>query len=165
MAAMESIGLGLVLAFMAIGLIGAFVPLIPGAFLVWLSVALYVFATDFSTITPTIFGLITVIALVSSTADIWLSILGAKVGGAGLSSLKWGFLGAVLGLIVLNLLGALIGYALGILFGEYRQRGDWGAALKAGIGGLAGWGISSLVEVAGAMTIIAIFVWKVVTAS
>jgi uncharacterized protein len=158
---LETLGVGLVFAFMLIGFIGAFVPLLPGTLFVWLTVLVYSVVTRFTLIEPSTFVFITVIAFVTGTADIWLSLIGAKVGGANPKSLLWGACGAVIGFIIFNLLGALIGYALGIIGSEYRRGRDWRLALKASVGGVIGWGVSTAVEAGGALIIILIFIWKV----
>lgn len=162
---LESIGFGLVILFMILGLIGAFVPLIPGALLVWISIGAYAMATKFSVISGGTFAVVTAIALVSATADLWLSLLGAKVSGASGRSVIWGSLGAVVGLIFFNLFGVLLGYAAGIILSEYRKHGNWHVAMKASLGGLVGWGLSTLVEAIGAIIMIAIFIWNVATRS
>jgi uncharacterized protein len=158
----ESIGLGLLLIFMAIGFIGAFIPLLPGALLVWLSVLVYTVITKFTVIEPGLFITITLIALIAGTANIWLAMLGAKAGGAAPRSLAYGLGGSILGFFVFNLLGAVLGYAAGILASEYLAHRQWRLALRAGLAGVAGWGISSLVEAGGALAIIIIFVWKAI---
>ncbi len=158
---LESIGLGLVLFFMMLGLIGAFVPILPGALLVWLAVLVYAVATGFSVIEPGMFVFISIIAIVTGSSDIWMSLLGAKKGGAGGRSMLWGIGGALIGFFLINLVGAVIGYALGIVISELRKRKDLGTALKAGLSGLAGWGASVVVEASGALLIIVLFVWRV----
>lgn len=158
---LESIGLGVVIFFMLLGFLGAFIPLMPGPLLAWLAVLTYVLATKFTIIGPATFLVITVIAFAAATADIWMSILGAKTLGAGGRSLLWGIGGALAGFLVLNLFGAVIGYALGILYGEYRKHNDWRIALKASVGGLVGWGLSTVVQAGGVLVILVIFVWQV----
>lgn len=158
---LESIGLGVIIFFMLIGLIGAFIPLMPGPLLVWLAALVYVLATQFTVVGPVSFTVITAIAFIAATADFWMSVLGAKSLGASGRSILWGIGGGLLGFLVLNLFGALIGYALGILYHEYRRHNDWHTALKASLGGLAGWGLSTAVQAGGALLVIIIFVWQV----
>jgi len=160
---LESIGLGLVLVFMVIGFVGAFIPMLPGPMLVWLSALVYAAATGFSAISPGLIVLLTVIAVVAATADIWMSLLGARTGGASARSLLWGFTGGTIGFLLFSLFGALIGYALGIVYAEYSRYRDLSLALKASVGGLVGWGLSTLVQAAGALVMIIIFIWKVWT--
>ncbi len=158
---MESLGLGLVIFFMIVGFIGAFLPLLPGPLLVWFAVLAYVLATDFLVVGYGAFAVITLIALVTSTAEIWMPLLGAKVLGGSGKALLFGILGCALGFIVLNLIGAVLGYALGILYGEYRRHQNWRQAIEACVGGLAGWGLSTAVQAGGALLMMGIFLWRV----
>lgn len=160
---LESIGLGLIIFFMLLGFIGAFLPLLPGPLLVWFAALVYVIATKFTVVSYGAFAVISVIALVASTADIWMPLLGAKVLGGSSRALLFGMGGAVVGFFIFSLLGALIGYALGILYGEYRKHQNWGLAFKASVGGLAGWGISTAVQAGGALLMIIIFLWQVLS--
>lgn len=156
----EWIGVGILLIFMAIGFIGAFIPILPGALLVWLAVLVYAVMTGFTVIEPGLFITITFIALIAGTANIWLALLGAKAGGAAPRSMAYGIGGIIIGFLIFNLLGAVVGYAVGILASEYREHRQWRLALRAGLAGVAGWGISTLVEAGGALIIIVIFIWK-----
>lgn len=158
---LESIGLGVVIFFMFLGFVGAFLPLMPGPLLVWLAALVYAIATHFAVIGPLTFAIMTLIAWVAATADVWMSMLGARTLGASGRSILWGIGGAIVGFVVLNLLGALVGYALGILYCEYRKHGDWRVAFRASVGGLAGWGLSTIVQAAGALLLIVIFIWQV----
>ena len=157
----DHVGLGLVFFFMFLGLLGAFLPLMPGPLLVWLAALVDTVATNFAVVGPAAFGFMTLVAILAATADVWMSVLGVKTLGASSRSILWGIGGALLGFLILNLLGAIVGYALGILYFEYRLHGDWRAAFKAGAGGLAGWGLATAVEVLGSLLIIVIFAWQV----
>ncbi len=82
--------------------------------------------------------------------------MGARTTGASWRSLIVGFIGAIAGtfLIPIPLLGTLIGYAGGLILTEYVRFNDWHLAVKAAFGGVVGWGISSAVELVGAVIII-----------
>lgn len=158
----ESLGLGLVISFMCLGFIGAFLPLLPGPVLVWFAALAYVLATHFRVVGYEAFAAISVIAVATSTAEIWMPLLGAKVLGGSGRGMMFGIVGSILGFIVFNLIGAIAGYALGILYAEYRRQQNWRLAIKASIGGLAGWGISTIVQAGGALLMMGIFLWRVV---
>lgn len=158
---LESITLGLVIGFMILGLVGVVVPLIPGTLLIWLSILIHAVANSFEAVTPLSFAIITVIALVTGTADFWMTLLGAKTGGASGRSILLGVLGAIIGSFILPLFGTIIGYALGVLWGEYQKHDDWDAAFKASVGGLAGWGLATVVQLAGGLLMLFIFLGQV----
>lgn len=157
----DSLSFGLALIFIVIGLIGTVVPLLPGILLIWLTILVYAILSGFAAVTPLGLAIHTLIALVTGTSDLWMSLLGARTGGASKRAILFGIAGAVIGTFVLPLFGTIIGYALGILLGEYQKREDWEAALRAGLSGLAGWGIATVVQLGGGLLMLAIFVWQV----
>lgn len=161
---LQSIIFGLAIVFLLAGLVGVVVPLLPGTLLLWLTVTVYAVVerlNGFAAIDVVTFAVITVIALVTGLSDIWLPLLGAKVGGSSPRSMLFGAAGAILGTFVLPLLGSIIGYVVGILVGEYRRYGDWEKARRAAIGGAAGWGIATALQLGGGLIILILFVWQV----
>jgi uncharacterized protein YqgC (DUF456 family) len=153
----EALSFGVAVAFILIGIIGIIVPILPGMLLVWLSVLGYAWVTEFQIITPWMLVLLTILALITGTASIWLPYLGAKKVGAAKRSVVLGFVGGVIGTFILPLIGTVIGYAIGIILGELQKHRDLRVAIKTSLGGLAGWGISTIVEFAGALTILIVF--------
>jgi uncharacterized protein YqgC (DUF456 family) len=166
---LNAFAFGLAVVFMVIGLVGIVVPILPGTLLIWLSVLAYAIFDGFSAIDWITFSVITLIAIVTGTADLWLSLLGAKTGGAARRAMILGFIGGILGFFLLgaflpiigNLFGGIIGYALGVLIGQYQKYQDWKVALKASIGGVVGWGIATVVQLAGGVLMLLIFIWQV----
>lgn len=165
---MEALGESLVLLVVLItfgfGLLGAFVPVVPGTLLVWAGILFYAWPYNgFATFSPWLFALITIIALVAGTADLWLPLLGAKSTGASWKTLAVGLLGAMLGtfLLPLPVIGTVVGYGLGILLAEYLRLRAWRPALRATFGGVIGWGLSAAVELIGAVVMILLFFTQV----
>ncbi len=158
---LESITFGLIVVFIILGIVGIIVPLIPGIILIYLAVLTYVFAYGIETIGWATFAIITLIALVAGTSDLWMSYWGAKTGGASGRALLYGTVGAIVGSFFAPLIGTLIGYAAGLLLGEYQKQGDWALAWKASAGGLAGWGVATAVQMAGGLVILGLFLWQV----
>lgn len=137
--------------------------MIPGTLLMWAAALIYVLVNGMAAIGWPVFILITLIALVSGTADLWMPLLGAKTVGASGRGLVYGTIGAIIGTFIAPLLGTLIGYAGGILLGQYQKSRDWQEALKASMGGLAGWGLATVVQVAGGLLILIIFAIRALT--
>lgn len=160
---LQSITFGVVIIFMIVGLVGVVIPVLPGMLLIWLSILFFVIVSGFETISVGAFAIITLIAFVTGTADFWLSLWGAQRGGASKRSLILGFIGSIIGTVILPLIGTIIGYAIGILLSEYQQHRDWQAAWKASLGGVAGWGLATAVQLGGAILIIIIFSWQALT--
>ena len=157
---LESITFGLIIAFIILGIIGIIIPLIPGILLIWLAVVTYVWAYGMESIGWASFIIITLIAVVTGTSDLWMSLLGAKTGGASGRSLLFGVIGAIVGSFIVPLIGTLVGYAVGILLGEYQKRGNWNEAVRASVGGLAGWGVATVIQLGGGLLILGIFIWQ-----
>jgi uncharacterized protein YqgC (DUF456 family) len=71
-------------------------------------------------------------------------------------------LAGLVGFVVFNLPGAIIGAILGVLLTEIVRVGDWRQALKAGSGWVVGWILSTVVQLGIGLIMVAIFVWQVV---
>ncbi len=161
-----ALGFGLAVAFIFVGIIGIIVPILPGMLLVWFTIVVYAWRTGFEIIGWPTLVFITIVALVAGLAQVWLPLLGAQKQGAAKRALFLGLVGAVVGtfLIPIPLLGTVIGYAVGVFLGEYMKVRDINLAFKASLGGVAGWGVSTIVEIVAALVILLIFVIQVLAA-
>jgi len=159
----DSLFFGLIMLLMLVGLIGVIVPILPGIFMIWLGVVVYVWRDGFETLSIATFIFISLIVIIAGLSDIWLPIFGARKSGAAKRTILTGLLGAILGsiFIPIPIFGTIIGYALGVLLGEYHKRRDWDAAWRASKGGLAGWGIATIIQLVGGLLVILIFAWAV----
>lgn len=164
----EALLFGVTVAFILIGILGVVVPILPGILLIWLSVLAFAIFEGFDSIDPLTFAFITLIAIVAGTADIWMALFGAKTGGASLLSMIYGVIGAIIGFFVLgaiapiigSLFGGILGYSAGVLLGQYQKQRDWSLAFRAGLGGLAGWGVATMLQLGASLIILALFVWQ-----
>jgi uncharacterized protein YqgC (DUF456 family) len=166
------------LAAMIVGLLGVFLPLVPGVGFIWLVALIYAIAEGFATIDPITFIALTILGAIGVTSDVWMSKLGAKLGGASfqalLGGLGLGILGAILG-VALGLIGvlaglplleigaiplAIVGALLGVFLVERHIRGDWREALKACGGWLIGCALSGIVQGGISVLMILLFVWQ-----
>ncbi|PID85081.1 MAG: hypothetical protein CSA11_10115 [Chloroflexi bacterium] len=156
----------LIMAFMIVGLIGVFFPILPGVFMIWLGLCMYVWRFGFEVISLGMFFFLTLILFVAGTSDLWLPIFGTQKAGAAKRTLITGMIGAIAGsfLIPLPIVGTIIGYALGILLGEYHKRRDWNQAWRASKGGLKGWGIATAVQLIAGLFVVFIFAWTILAA-
>lgn len=162
---------GIAIALILLGVVGTIVPILPGTILIWLTILIYAILENFQAIDWISLSVLTFIALLTGTADLWLTILGSRKGGASALALIYGLIGGLIGFVgfgflipVLgNLLGGIIGYATGILLGQYQKHGDWNQALRASLGGVFGWGVASIVQLSGGLLMLAIFIWQVLS--
>ncbi|UCC63169.1 MAG: DUF456 domain-containing protein [Anaerolineae bacterium] len=157
---MSDLWLTVALALMFIGLLGVLLPVVPGVALIWLVALVYAIAEGFKNVDPITMIVLSVIAIPGITADIWVSSLGAKAGGASLWSILTSLLGAVVGFFVFSLPGALIGALVGLVAVELLRAKDWRQALKASGGWVAGWLLSTVVQMVVGIVMIAIFWWQ-----
>jgi len=155
---------GLIMTLMIVGLIGVLFPILPGIFMIWLGVFVYVWRYGFEVISLGLFLFITVIVLFVGASDLWLPIFGARKVGAAKRTIITGMIGAIIGSFIVPIIGTIIGYAIGVLLGEYHKRRDWDQAWRASKGGLAGWGIATILQLVGGLLVIIIFAWTVLAA-
>ena len=164
----SALAFGTAIALMSVGLLGVLLPAIPGVGLMWVVILVYAIVERFATIDPLSFAVLTLLGLLGATSDLWLSLLGAKVGGASvwstLSSLAGALLGGTVGLFfggVGAAPGMIIGGILGVLLNEYRERRAWEPAWKATVGLMLGFTLSSVLQILIGIAMLAIFVWQV----
>jgi len=164
----QTAALTIALFVMLVGLVGVILPVLPGLILVWLGILVYALIEGFAAIDPLTFVVLTLLAGVGVSADIWMTQLGAKLGGASwrsqLLGLAGGFVGAVLFFFlggVSAAFGALVGSIGGVFVGEYWRYENWSRALRSGAGWLVGWLTSMILQLIIGVVMIAIFVWQV----
>jgi uncharacterized protein len=164
---LQTINFALAVLFMLVGMVGIVLPILPGTFLIWLTVFFFYVierALGFAAIDPISFGAITAIAIVAGTSEFWLPLLGARRSGSSRRAMVTGMIGAVIGTFALPipLVGTIVGYAIGVLLGEYQKHGEWDRAVRASAGGVAGWGVATLLQLGAGLLILILFVWQVV---
>jgi uncharacterized protein YqgC (DUF456 family) len=157
----RTIALILTLFVMTVGLIGIVLPIIPGTVLIFLAALVYALVEGFQTIGWPTLVILGILAIIATTADIWASSVGAKMGGASGWSVVLGLVGGLVGLVLFSLPGAIIGAIAGVLGTEIVRVGDWKKALKAGSGWIIGWLLSTVLQLAIGLAMMAIFVWQV----
>ena len=151
---------------MGIGLIGVILPIVPGVGFIWIAILVYALAERFATIDLITLVTLTILGAVGVTADLWMTQVGAKAGGASpwslLVGLLMGAVGAVIGtlFIVGTIPGAIIGAIAGVVIAEYHRREDWNEALKSGGGWAAGCALSGGVQLVISILMILIFIWQ-----
>ena len=153
--------------FLVVGLLGVLLPAVPGVGFMWIVILIYAIAERFAAIDPISFAVLTLLGLAGATSDYWLSLLGAKVGGASLRSTLLSLAGCLLGTVIGffvggigALAGAWIGSVLGVLVSEWIERRDWKAALRAALGLVVGFTLSTVVQLVLGVVMLVIFVWQ-----
>ena len=122
---------------MVIGLIGCFIPFIPGPPLSYIGIWLIHFSgyAKFSTKFFIIFGVLT---LVVSLVDYIMPIWGTKKFGGSKAGIWGSALGLLLGIIFFPPIGIIIGPLAGAMIGELLSGKKTDAAFKAAFGSFIG---------------------------
>lgn len=154
------------LALMAVGIIGAFLPGLPGPILIVVGIIIWGVTQGFTGLGIPI--LVAVLVLLASTGvDLLAAYWGVKQAGGS----RWGQIGAIVGLILGvfgllpalpfggPLLGLLFGPLIGAIIGELLYRRDLKRAAKAGVGIVVGSLIGQLIEGSLAIVAVAVFVF------
>lgn len=135
---MAVLGMIIAVLFFAAGLAGTFLPVLPGAPLIWLGMLLYGLITGFEKLTAAFFvGQAMAVALVffiDYAANVW----GVKKYG-GSSAATWGSLaGLVLGIVLLGPLGIVFGPFVGAVAGDLVAQKPLFSAVRSGVGTIIG---------------------------
>ena len=143
---------------MAVGLLGAVLPLIPGPPIVWLGALYYAWRTGWTEVGWPSLLLLFVLAIIGGTADLWMGYLGASKGGASGWATFASVFGGFVGLVVFSVPGAIIGSIGAIVLVEFLRHRDWRKVLRAGSGYMVGWLLATVVEVLICLMMIGLFV-------
>jgi uncharacterized protein YqgC (DUF456 family) len=147
----------LAIALIVVGVAGTFLPVLPGAALVFGGMLLAAWIDGFQRvgwITLVILGLLTVLVFV---IDVVASLLGAKrVGASGLA-----LLGATIGTVVgffFGIAGILVAPFVGAVVGEVIARGKLAPAARVGFGTWIGLAAGALAKLALVLAMVGVFV-------
>lgn len=144
-------------ALVVLGLLGTFLPVLPGVTLVFLGLVVAAWADGFAKVGwPTLLVLGALTAL-SFVVDYAATSLGARRAGASRLAAVGAALGALVGLFF-GIPGLVIGPFVGAVAGELLARRNLPQAARAGAGAWIGLVLGGLAKIALAFTMVAIFV-------
>lgn len=149
-----SVGLFMVL----LGLVGCFLPVIPGPTLAYAGLLIQLFRTDvvFSTFWLVSIG---VLVLIVTVLDYWFPIYGTKFFGGT----KGGSWGSTIGLIVglfFGPIGIIVGPFVGAYVGEIMNKQPSEKALKSAFGSFLGFLAGTLTKLVTVLVVLVYFVYK-----
>lgn len=133
----EIAALAVTILLFLVGLLGVFLPVIPGLLIAFAGLLLYAAVDGFELFSPWVVVLLGILAVAGSLLDNLAGVYGAKKFGAT----RWGICGAVAGLFLglfFGPLGIIFGPLCGALAGEMLGGREAGAAARAGVGTLVG---------------------------
>jgi hypothetical protein len=120
------------------GMFMTFIPMMPAIPYMFLMVLVFGFIDKFDALTVQNMWIFGGILIASILIDYFAGVIGAKYGGASRKGIAFGFLGLILGFLLLPPFGGFIGLFAGILIAEFLMKGDKTKAVKAATGSLVG---------------------------
>lgn len=131
---------------MVTGLIGVFVPVLPGLLFMLTVAVVYGLVVGFGAGGIAAITIIAVLAACGVVVGFVLPKRAAEAAGAARRSQLFGVFGAVVGFFVIPVVGLPVGALLGLLLGEYLDKRDLGVAWTATVSLARGLGLSALVQ-------------------
>lgn len=122
---------------MFIGILGTFVPALPGIPLIWGAMLVYALFERFEDISPTFLVVTFLIVVAVQFAEHYARAWGAKRFGAGKAGAWGAVIGSIAGLFFMPI-GLVLGPFLGALIAELLAGRETKDAFRAGLGGLVG---------------------------
>jgi uncharacterized protein len=156
--AVQAVLLVVALIVMAFGVFAAVLPVVPGPALVWFAATIYAVLTGFREVGPLPIIILTILMILGSTTNLWMSALGVRASGGSLWAVLGGTAGMFVGLVLFFPLGALIGAVVGALAVELARTGSLRKALRIGGGTCGGFLLGVLAEFLIALAMSIIFV-------
>ena len=130
---------------MGLGLIGSFIPVLPGPPISWVGILL-LHLTNVVPINKTLLIITGVIALVVFLLDYVIPALGTKRFGGSKAGIYGTSIGLIIGLIAPIPFGIIIGPFVGAFIGEFISQKDGNKALKAAFGSFLGFITSTFIK-------------------
>lgn len=147
---------------LAVGLVGLVVPVLPGLALMWGAVGVWALLDGGGTWRWATFAVVTVLAAVGLVAALTLS--GRKATGAGAPwwALVMAVIGAVLGFIMIPLVGIVVGGIAGLWLAELIRLRDLRKAWDTTWEALQGYGLGTVVQMVAGVAIVLVWIVGVV---
>lgn len=145
---------------MAVGILGSFLPVLPGVPVSWLGLLL-IFLTPSVPMDYWFLGITFFVAVLIYGLNWIIPAMGTKRFGGSRSGMIGATIGLVVGLIAPIPFGVIIGPFVGAFIGEIINKSDRRSALKAAFGSFIGFLASSFMEFIVAFGFLILFVWKV----
>jgi len=143
---MELITLIIPISFFILGILGIFLPVLPGAPLIFIGMLLYGVFTGFESLSLYFFIIQGAAVILAMVTDYFATAFSTKkYGGTKLGSIG-AIVGTILGAIIFPPLGLFIGSFIGAMIGELISGKSAEQALKTGLGALIGFLGSALIK-------------------
>ncbi|MGF7185610.1 hypothetical protein GGQ84_001702 [Desulfitispora alkaliphila] len=135
---MEYLPIIVALILFALGILGTFLPIMPGSILILLGIVIYGVMTDFENLSLGFYMLQTLAAILVIATDYITSALGVKKFNGSNASIWGASVGVFAGIFLLGPIGLVLGPFLGAYLGELLAGKTVKNAVTASIGALVG---------------------------
>ena len=141
-----------------LGIIGCFVPVMPGPPISYGALLVFHFFSSYNIDENTLW-LLALIVIAVTVFDLWVQIYGVKKFGGTKKAVNGSIIGLIIGIFILGplglgLLGIIIGPFLGAFIGAKMDDPDVNKALKIALGALAGFVLGTIVKLSVSLYII-----------
>ncbi len=155
-----------VIALFIIGLAGTILPTLPGNILIFVGALVYGIFTEFEEVTFWVLAVLGVLCIGAQVLDYAAEAYGARRFGATKYGIWGAIIGGIVGLMVLNIPGLVLGILLGAIIPEIIWGGrDLKGALKIGWGSLLGFFGGTLMKFVLGLISIGIFFMALISCS
>lgn len=149
----------LLIVVMAAGVLGTFVPMLPGFWLIFLSMLSYGIFDHWHAYPIWFVVIVSVLAIGSSVLEYYGTMIGAKRFGTSNDASVGSTLGSAIGgFIGKGARGSMVGSTLGTVAAEYKTHRSLQSALRASAGSFVGTAVVSLIQFIVALVIFVITV-------
>ena len=136
-----------------LGIIGCFVPVMPGPPISYGALLVFHFFSSHSIEENTLWFMAFVLIAVT-VFDLWVQIYGVKKFGGTKKAVNGSIIGLIIGIFFLPPFGIIIGPFLGAFIGAKMDNPDVNKALKIALGALAGFVLGTIVKLSVSLYII-----------
>lgn len=158
---MQVLVLAGVVLLMLLGLVGTFLPVLPGTGLIFGAILLYGLYEQFQLITGQFLAVMAILALLAMATDYLSGALGAKRVKATRAGYLGATLGAIVGIFALGPIGLIVGPFLGAVTGEVASGRSAEQAMRVGIATVLGVMGGMLIKAAIGVTMIVMFILRI----
>ncbi len=145
--------------FMMAGLIGLAVPVFPGLTVIWLAALVYGILAGLNPLGWVVIILITLLMVAGSFVDNVLMGRGALKGGATWWTLAAGWVGGIVGSILLPPFGGIPGALVAVFLYDFLSHNDWRRAFQMTKGVALGCGWAFVIRFFMGAAMVALWVW------
>lgn len=145
--------------FMLLGIIGSFLPVLPGPITSWVGLLL-LHLTDAVPMNWTFLTITLLVAVAIWLLDYVIPAMGTKRFGGSRAGMIGTTVGLIIGLIFLGPFGIIIGPFAGALIGELLNKSNSQTAVRAAFGSFLGFLTSTFIKFIVAVIYLGFFIWK-----